>query len=186
MDDAFAFSFDHDEPESELEVELLSDFLQAAQDWGDLSWDFEAGERVRAGYRMSTGLRALEEAGFWVFGNREIRRLEGGACAPSAFPVAILRVVRSTSSEVVRVDLDGPAQRRGRADSGSKATHHNQENRDRAPGEPPGQSRGQREHRPRARFATAVVRASSSIGQVAQLAPSVHGMTPPAYATRAR
>jgi hypothetical protein len=42
-----AFSFEHDEPQSEAEVELLSGFLQEAQDWGDLSSDLEAGDRVK-------------------------------------------------------------------------------------------------------------------------------------------
>lgn len=109
VSDASAFSFEQDEPQSEAEVELLSSFLQEAQDWGDLSSDLEAGDRVKAAYRMSTLLRELEEAGFWVFGGRETRRLEGGVGPPSAFPVAILRVARSTSPEIIKVDLRGEA-----------------------------------------------------------------------------
>jgi hypothetical protein len=59
-----AFSFDHDEPQSEAEVKLLSGFLQEVQDWGDLSADLEAGDCVKAAFRMTTLLRELEEAGF--------------------------------------------------------------------------------------------------------------------------
>ena len=103
LDRGCAFSFDHDEPESETEVELLSSFLQEAQDWGDLSADLEVGDRVRAAYRISSLLDDLERAGFWVFGEREVRRLEGGVGSPSAFPVSILRVVRSTSPEIIKV-----------------------------------------------------------------------------------
>jgi hypothetical protein len=103
VDRGCAFSFDHDEPHSETEVELLSAFLQEAQDWGDLSADLEAGERVRAAFRISSALEDLERAGFWVFGEREVRRLEGGDGASSEFPVSILRVVRSTNPEIVKL-----------------------------------------------------------------------------------
>lgn len=53
---------------------------------------------------MSTLVRELQEAGFWVFGGREVRRLEGGMGAPSSFPVAILRVARATNPEIMHVD----------------------------------------------------------------------------------
>jgi hypothetical protein len=107
--DTCAFSFEHDEPRSEAEVELLSGFLQEAQDWGDLSSDLEAGGRVRAAYGMSTLVRELEKAGFWVFGGREVQRLEGGAGPPTSFPVAILRVARATNPEIIRADLRAEA-----------------------------------------------------------------------------
>ena len=100
-----AFSFDHDEPQSEAEVELLSHFLQEAQDWGDLSDELEAGDRVKAAFRMTTLVRELEQAGFWVFGGRETPRLEGGVGPPSPFPVAILRVIRSTNPDIARVNF---------------------------------------------------------------------------------
>src|SRR5437867_2937125 len=52
VDGAYAFAFEHDEPKSETEVELLSGFLQEAQDYGGLSGDLEAGDRVKAAFRM--------------------------------------------------------------------------------------------------------------------------------------
>lgn len=105
LDGSMAFSFEHDEPKSETEVELLSGFFQEAQDFGDLSSDFEAGDRVKAAYRMNTLIRELEDAGFWLFGNREVQRMEGGIGAPTTFPVAILKVARTTSPEIIKVDL---------------------------------------------------------------------------------
>jgi hypothetical protein len=102
---ASAFAFEHDEPTSDAEVELLSSFLQEAQDYGDLSADFETGDRVKTAFRMSTLLEELEQAGFWVFGEREIRRLEGGASSPTPFSVAILQVLRANNPEIIKVDL---------------------------------------------------------------------------------
>jgi hypothetical protein len=100
-----AFSFDHDEPGSEAEVALLSGFVQEVQEWGDLLTDLEAGNRVRTAYRLSTLVRELEMVGFWVFGGQEVQRLEGGTGAPTSFPVAILRVLRATNPEIIRVDF---------------------------------------------------------------------------------
>jgi len=96
-----AFAFDHDEPQSEAEMKLLSRFLQVAQDYGDLWNDLEAGDHVEAAFRMTTLLGELREAGFWVFGGKETRRLEGGVGPPSPFPVAILSVIRFTNPEIV-------------------------------------------------------------------------------------
>jgi len=53
---------------------------------------------------MSTRLEELHRAGFWVFGGREVRRLEGGVGSPSAFPVAILHVLRADNPEIIKVD----------------------------------------------------------------------------------
>lgn len=98
---AFGFSFEHDEPQSEEEAEFLAGFLQEMQDWGDLSSDLGAGDRVKAAYRMTNLLLKLEQAGFWAFGGRENQRMEGGVGAPSAFPVAHLRLLRTTNPEII-------------------------------------------------------------------------------------
>ena len=102
--DALAHSFDHDELASEAEVELVSGFLQELQDCGDMWSDWEAGERVRAAHRVNSLVRELEQAGFWIFGNREVQSLEGGLGGASPFPVAIIQVARATNSEIIRVD----------------------------------------------------------------------------------
>jgi hypothetical protein len=106
VDGACAFSFDQGELESQAEVDLLSEFLQEARDWGDLSGDIEAADRVQASYRLSALLKQVEDAGFWVFGGREVRRLEGGTEPSSPWPVAILKVVRSSSPEIIRIGMN--------------------------------------------------------------------------------
>jgi hypothetical protein len=105
VDGASAFAFEHDELKSQPEVELVSGFLQEAQDYGDLSDDLEAGDRVKAAFEISARLEELRQAGFLVFGGREVRRLEGGFGSPSPFPVAILNVLRADSPQIVKVDL---------------------------------------------------------------------------------
>lgn len=101
LSDSSAFSFQHDDPRSKDEMEVIKGFLQEAQDWGEISSDFESGQRVEASYRMTEMIRELGAAGFWVFGGREIRRLEGGQGGPSNFPIALLHVIRQGNPSVV-------------------------------------------------------------------------------------
>ncbi len=105
VDGASGYAFEHEEPTSDAEAELLASFLQEMQDYGEVSTVLEAGDRVQAGFRMSALLQDLAQAGFWVFGGREVRRLEGGVAAPSPFPVAILQFLRKSNPEIIRVDL---------------------------------------------------------------------------------
>jgi hypothetical protein len=107
---ANAYSFDHDQPESEAETELLGEFLQECRDLVDLWSGFEAIERVRTSFKMGAFLKDLEKAGFWVFGWKEIQRIEGGVGQPSDFPVAILRVLRSNNPEIITLDLKSDEQ----------------------------------------------------------------------------
>jgi hypothetical protein len=102
-----AFQFGHDEPNSEAETELIAAFLQEAQDWGDLAADLDAGDRVKAMFRMSNLIGELEQGGFWVFGGREVQQLEGGHGAPCPFPIAILQVLRSKNLAITKVNLEG-------------------------------------------------------------------------------
>jgi hypothetical protein len=101
--EASAYDFQHDEPENEAEVELLSGFLQEAWDYGEIADSLEAGDRVRAAFRISNLLGELEQGGFWVFGEQEVQRIEGGVTLPSSFPVAVLRVIRKTSPEIIKI-----------------------------------------------------------------------------------
>jgi HNH endonuclease len=101
---ACAGNFHNDDPQSEDEMKVISSFLQEAQDWGELAGGFDAGEKVQAAYRMSTMIRELERAGFFVFGAREVQRMEGGISGAMSWPVAHLRVVRSTNPEIIAID----------------------------------------------------------------------------------
>jgi hypothetical protein len=104
---AMAYSFDYDELKSQDEVELVGGFLQLAQDWGDLGDDLEAGGRVQTAYDLTASIQELENAGFFVFGGKEVQILEGGAQAmPSNWPVAIMRVLRRNNDSIMQVNFN--------------------------------------------------------------------------------
>lgn len=106
LDGALGFQFSNDDLVDQVELAAVSSFLQQAQDWGDLLGEFEAGQRVEATFNMGELIRELEDSGFWVFGGREVRVLQGGGDEPSPFPIAILEVVRSSNLKIRAVDLD--------------------------------------------------------------------------------
>jgi hypothetical protein len=104
---AMAYSFDHEELKSQEEVNLVGGFLQVVQDWGDLSGDLETSDRVQTAYSLTESLQELEEAGFFVFGGREVRLLEGGIQPePSNWPVAILRILREDNQAIIHLSRD--------------------------------------------------------------------------------
>jgi hypothetical protein len=100
---AYGSSFDHEEPRSNAEADFFGQFFQEVQDWVDVWEDVGPGEHVKASFGLSERLRELENAGFWVFGARETRRIEGGVGQPSPWPIAILRVVRSDGADITRL-----------------------------------------------------------------------------------
>lgn len=105
IEGTYASDLDHDDLETEEEVALVGEFLQEVRDWGDIGSDLEPSDRVRTAFQLTRMLKRLEEHGFMVFGGREVLRLECGIGTPSSFPSSILRVVRETSPEIIRINV---------------------------------------------------------------------------------
>lgn len=102
-----AFYINHDEPKSQREVDLIGEFLQNVQDWADIKDLLEPSQRVNLAYSLTQSLQELEDAGFYVFGGREVQLIEGGIePEPSNWPVGILNILRKDSKEIIQVDLD--------------------------------------------------------------------------------
>lgn len=106
VDGTSMFQYDHDELTSAEEVELVGGFIQVARDWGELGSDLEPIEKVRAGLELTNSIRKIEEAGFYVFGGKEVHRLEAGDEPPIPWPIAILSVRRKTSDTIVSLSPD--------------------------------------------------------------------------------
>jgi len=94
-------SLDNDELTTQEEVDLVGNFFQSIQDWCDLGIDADPSTRVRFEFDLTQAVKDLEEAGFFVFGASEIRRLEGGVGDPEPFPVSIIQVLRQTNPDIV-------------------------------------------------------------------------------------
>ncbi len=99
-----AYDFDHDPLETKLEVDLVGDFLQTLQDWGDLWSDLDSADRVKAGFSLNEQIKNLEKAGFWVFiGKRSQVYFINNEI--SEWQIAVVRVIRQTNTEIITLDL---------------------------------------------------------------------------------
>lgn len=94
------FDFDHDEPENSEEMELISGFVQALRDYGDIGTDFEAGERVKVGFELTQEIKRLDEHGFYVFGTTQVRPYRISD-KPINMSVAVIRIIRKTSPGIL-------------------------------------------------------------------------------------
>ena len=97
---ACAFAPHYDELKDEAEDELVAGFLQDAQDWGELGLE-SVRDRMRAARSIDEHIGELERAGFWIFGFREKKVLEGGSGPDTAWPIAHIQVLRDTNPEII-------------------------------------------------------------------------------------
>ena len=99
------FFIDHDELKSHEEVDLVGGFFQIVHDWGDIGADLDPSHRVATGFHLTQILKELEEAGFFVFGGREVQLIEGGIQTESSnWPVSIFKVLRKGNDKIIEVD----------------------------------------------------------------------------------
>jgi hypothetical protein len=101
---ACASDFDHDELKTEEEVNIVSIFLQNTQEIGDFGLDLNSSDKIRISYDLSKEIKELDNYGFWVFGGREIRKLESSENV-SIWPVAIIRIFRKTNPEIIKYSI---------------------------------------------------------------------------------
>jgi hypothetical protein len=101
---ACAFDFDHDELRTEEEVSIVSVFLQNTQEIGDFGLDLNSSDKVKISYDLSKEIKELDNYGFWVFGGREIRKLESNEDV-SNWPIAIIRIFRKTNPEIIKLNM---------------------------------------------------------------------------------
>jgi hypothetical protein len=102
---AHIYDFDNDEPENEEEMELISNFLQILQEWGEFGEETEMGERVKAAFALTQDIKRLDECGFYVFGALQERTYKF-TNNPIDMSVAMIRVIRETNPDIVRIKVE--------------------------------------------------------------------------------
>ncbi len=97
---AYSFHTDYDEPETQEEVNLIGEFVDIVQDWGDILLELNAGRRVEVGFTLTNMIKDLENSGFWLFGERENQQLVADG-KTSTWPAAIFVIMRSNNPSIV-------------------------------------------------------------------------------------
>jgi len=94
------YSFDNDDLKTREEMELVSEFAQEVQDWGDILDIAEAGHVVEAKYEITKRINDLEEMGLLVFGEQQKRRMRLGEVEDD-WRVAVICVLRQTNESII-------------------------------------------------------------------------------------
>jgi hypothetical protein len=103
---SYGFDFDHDDLEDEDEADLVAAFLQELHDIGDIYDELESGARVRTRFELAKSLKAILEAGFFVYGGKLRRHLEVRG-EQSPWPISVIRVLRSSNPLIHTQASDG-------------------------------------------------------------------------------
>lgn len=99
---SLSLSVGYDEPKSKSEAELVGESLQIVKDWGDIGSDLGFDRLLEGTPYLTQYLEELEDAGFIVFGGREMQLFEGGALTePNDWPSSIIRVFRKDNDAIV-------------------------------------------------------------------------------------
>jgi len=102
----------NDELRSPEEAILVGDFFQTLEDIQLIKDELEPREWIRNEFDMTQTIQELEQAGFYVFGAREVQLLDGGnQQEPSDWPVAIINIFRSKRPEIIEVNLNDATNR---------------------------------------------------------------------------
>jgi hypothetical protein len=101
-----ALSYSNDELTNQTEVDLIGDFFQLITDYVDLLHDMEPSTRIHLEFDLTQKVKDIEMAGFYIFGAKEVQRIEGGSGKPMPFPVFIIEVVRQTNPTIITTPLD--------------------------------------------------------------------------------
>ena len=98
------FQFFNDTTADREQSEMVADFVQHAQDLGDLWSDLEAGERVRQVFNISEALTGVLRSGWSVYVGRAKRRVNV-ASTSMILDVAVVAVVQGSPAAVL-IDRD--------------------------------------------------------------------------------
>ncbi len=109
IDGTYALAPQYGTPNNEQEADLIAGFLGSVQDYVDILDELEASQRVYAVFSLQQELDALEKGGLWVFGSRITQRIHLATASGDEvlnWPVAAIKIVPKTSSEIMQVRGD--------------------------------------------------------------------------------
>jgi hypothetical protein len=103
------FHFSHADPSDDEEAELIADFLQDLQDYGDIHDEMGAGDRIRESRRMTEALEPLLRRGLFVYTGKYVQTLHVDDTA-EPFAVAVVVIRRVDLEALMAKAKDGEAE----------------------------------------------------------------------------
>lgn len=97
ISDSHAYETDYDEVETEEEADFIGGIFQNLVDYGDLCGMAEAYERVKMGLGLSEMLKQLEEKGYFLFAEKNIKK--------DNWAVATILIRKKDNPEIIKLGL---------------------------------------------------------------------------------
>ena len=102
---AYGCDFQHDELKTEEEVEVVGNFLQELEDYGDIYSEMAASEKTKCTFYISQQMKELDRLEFVAFVGEYTKKYQ----VPDGvmnFPIAVIRVVRKTNPAIQTIKSD--------------------------------------------------------------------------------
>ena len=97
VSDSYGYETDYDEVDNEEEAEYIGQVIQSLIDYGDISGMVEPYDKVK----MSIQLKELEEKGYYIFGERAVRKMKFTNGDSDNWPIATLIIKKKNSKDVI-------------------------------------------------------------------------------------
>jgi hypothetical protein len=108
ISDTHAYETDYDEVQSEEDADYIGGVFQTLTDYGDLIGMLEVYERVKIGLELNELLKDLEKNGFYLFAEKNVRKMKLESGEPMNWAVATLLIKKSDSKEIIKIDFSEP------------------------------------------------------------------------------
>lgn len=104
LDKVYALKYDH-EAKIPKESQIVGDFVQYVSELMDINDILGPSEKITAAQELSESITNLDNEGFWVFVGIENQKLLTNNGSSSLFPTLLLRVVKKTSSQIIKSNI---------------------------------------------------------------------------------
>ena len=98
---AHAFETDYDEIDNKEKIDFIALVFQTLQDWGDIGNELESYDQIQAGYTLNSLINELDEKGFYIFGERKLKKIKFSNGSKDDWEIATLIIKSKDSSEII-------------------------------------------------------------------------------------
>jgi hypothetical protein len=101
--DTHAYETDYDDVHNEEDADFIGGVFQTLTDYGDLIGMVEIYEKVKMGLELNELLQDLEKNGYYLFAEKNIRKMRLESGEPMNWTVATLLIKKSDSKEIIKI-----------------------------------------------------------------------------------
>lgn len=106
ISNSHGYRTDYDEPKEENDAQYIGNIFQTLTDYGDISYVFEAYDKIQIAHELSELLKDIENKGYFLFGEEQIEKVKFKDGYSDSWKVATLVLKRKDNEEIIKLYLD--------------------------------------------------------------------------------